>query len=389
MKRNVLILTNVSGFLDKFEKDNVKIMQNMGYTVHYAANMKEQNYEFDETEISKMGIMLHHIDIERSPYFLSHNTKAFSRLVKIVRQNNIKLIHCHTPVGGVLGRLVSIWCREQDIKVIYTAHGFHFYKGAPVRNNTLYYLVEKFFSRATDVLIVINDEDYKSAGKLWLKKGGQVYKIPGVGLDLEKFRPLSETMRRAKRKELNIKDDEFFIVSVGELNQNKNHQVVLQALAKMKREHHRIKIRYGICGSGFFKDKLPEWIRQLDLEDTVKMYGYQRNVVEIAGYADVSVFPSKREGLGMAALESLAMEVPVIASDNRGTREYMKHKKNGYVCRYDDVEGFIKGIEYVHGLNEKQREAMSVCCRETVCAFDKKYTNEIMERIYRDLEERM
>ncbi|MGL6197867.1 MAG: glycosyltransferase family 4 protein [Lachnospiraceae bacterium] len=388
MMREALVLANVGGFLEKFEKDNIMILKKLGYTVHYAANMEEQKYEFNEEEVSKLGIKLHHVDIERSPYVLSNYTKAFSQLVKILRQNDIKLIHCHTPVGGVFGRLASRWCWKQHIKVIYTAHGFHFYQGAPLRNNTLYYFVEKILALSTDVLIVINDEDYKKAKSLRLKKGGKVYKIPGVGLDLQKFKPLSQAERLAKRKELGIREDEFFLVSVGELNLNKNHQVVLRALAKMKRNQHRfIHIKYAICGSGFLADRMPRWIRRLHLEDTVNLYGYRKDVGELAGCADAMIFPSKREGLGMAALESLAMAVPVIASDNRGTREYMKHKKNGYLCSYDDVEGFISGIEFVHDLDEQQREKMKTYCRESVSAFDKKYVNEIMEHIYRELEE--
>ena len=371
--------------MGKFEKDNVKILRKMGYTVHYAANMEEQKYELDKEELSKLGIEFHHIEIERSPYVLSNYTKAFFQLVKIIRQNDIKLIHCHTPVGGVLGRLVSGWCWKKHIKVIYTAHGFHFYQGAPIKNNTLYYLVEKVLSHLTDVLIVINNEDFKNAKKLRLKKGGKVYKIPGIGLDLQKFKPLSQAERLAKRKELGISEGEFFLVSAGELNQNKNHLVVLRALAKMKR-NQQIHIKYAICGDGFLADKMPEWIKQRQLEDTVKLYGYQKNVRGIVGCADALIFPSKREGLGMAALEALAMEVPVIASDNRGTREYMKHKENGYICRYDDVEGFIRGIEFVHDLDEHKREELKACCRESVSAFDKKNANRIMEYIYRKLD---
>lgn len=358
--------------------------------MHYAANMEEQSYEFDAEEVAKLGIVLHHINIERSPYVFTHNTRAFLQLVKIVRQNDIKLVHCHTPVGGVLGRLVGIWCRKNNVKVIYTAHGFHFYQGAPLKNNTLYYIVEKFFARFTDVLIVINDEDYISAKGLRLRRGGRVCKIPGVGLDVEKFQPLTADERQAKRKELGIGEDEYFLVSVGELNENKNHMVVLRALSRMKQDKHRLNnIKYGICGSGFYKDNMPVWIKQLQLEDTVELFGYRHDVAEIVGCADAFIFPSIREGLGMAALEALAMGIPVIASDNRGTREYMQHKNNGYVCHCHDIDGFVKGIEYIHDLNEYDRERTRSCCRQSVRSFDKRRTNKIMERIYERLEEGM
>ena len=144
--KNILILTTVSGFLKKFEMENVKILQSMGYTVHYAANMNEQHYPFDERELEREGIRLHHIDIARSPYMLNYNVKAFGQLITVIKKNHICAIHCHTPVGGMLGRQMGWWFRRRQLQIIYTAHGFHFYKGAPFINNTIYYFVERFLA---------------------------------------------------------------------------------------------------------------------------------------------------------------------------------------------------------------------------------------------------
>lgn len=381
--KKILILTTVSGFLDKFEKDNVRILQELGYEVHYAANTYEQNYLFDENEIQNMGVHIHHIDIAKSPYKIEMNQRALKEVTELIEKEQICAIHCHTPVGGLLGRLAGRRCR---VKVIYTAHGFHFYKGAPFLDRCIYYLAERWLARFTDTLIVINEEDYKNAQKFHLKNQGKVYQIPGVGLDMKKFRPFSEAERGAGRRKLGI--EKFSLISVGELNQNKNQRIVLQALAKMREDGNDIShIHYGVCGDGFLRQQMEHWIQELHLGDIVTMYGYQDSVHEILGCADAMIFPSRREGLGMAALEALSMGIPVIASDNRGTREYMEHGKNGYVCAWDDVDGYIKGIQRMMALRPKERETMRQYCRQSVKRFEKSHTNRIMWEIYHRMDE--
>lgn len=282
-------------------------------------------------------------------------------------------------------RLQAETAGRHGVKVIYTAHGFHFYKGAPFPDRCIYYLAERWLAGFTDTLIVINEEDYKNAQKFHLKDQGSVYQIPGVGLDMEMFRPFTEEEREAGRRRLGV--EKFFLISVGELNQNKNQRIVLLTLAKMRLEGIDIShIRYGICGDGFYRQQMEGWIQELHLEDTVTMYGYQDPVQEILGCADAMIFPSRREGLGMAALEALAMGIPVIASDNRGTREYMEHGKNGYVCAWDDVDGYIKGIQKMMALSREEKETMRQYCRQSVKRFEKSHTNRIMREIYREMD---
>ena len=387
MNKNILILSTVSGFLKKFETDDVEILKELGYTVHYAANMREQHYLFDETALCKMGVEPHHIDIERSPYMIRKNKKAFKQLLDIIDTFQISVIHCHTPVGGVLGRLAGRYFQNRGIQVLYTAHGFHFYKGAPLLNNTVYYLVERLLARYTDVLITINQEDYDRAKKFRLKQGGRVYKIPGVGLDRVFFSPLFEEEKKKNREELGTQG-KFFFVTAGELNENKNQRLVLEALKEMKERGKDISnYLYGICGDGFFYNRIKSWIEELGLNENVKLYGYQMDVRKVVGSADCFVFPSKREGLGMAALEALSMGIPVIASDNRGTREYMKHKKNGYVCSSLDTGSFIQGLEYIENLEETEKAEMCVWCRESVRRFSTDKTRSQMESIYRGIED--
>lgn len=390
MVKNILILTTVSGFLSKFERGNVRILRGMGYTVHYAANMKEQHYIFDEKELQDMGVMTHHIDIARSPYMFRSNMKAFRQLIKIVRENNICAIHCHTPVGGVFGRLAGRFFVNRGICVLYTVHGFHFYDGAPLINRTIYYLAEKVLAHYTDMLIVINKEDYENGKKLHLRPGGRVYRIPGVGLDMEKFAPVTEKERKECRKKAGVSEKDFFIVSVGELNENKNQEIILKALKKMRDDGEDIThIKYGICGTGFYEERIHNQIEKLGLSNNVTMHGYCMNVPEILGGADVSVFPSVREGLGMAGIEAISMEIPLLASDNRGTREYVKTGVNGYFCEAKNVQSWVDAIKAMRDLPEQELCVMKKNCRKSIESFDKANTDRIMEEVYCNLDRRM
>ncbi|MCD7865910.1 MAG: glycosyltransferase family 4 protein [Clostridiales bacterium] len=388
--KKVLIIATVSGFLFQFEQENVRILQSLGYEVHYAANAETENYLFDSREIERLRIRMHPVPIPKSPMKLLAIRRALRMIISLIREEGISLIHCHTPVGGVLGRIAGRSCRDMNVRVIYTAHGFHFFEGAPVPGKWLYHMIEQKMAHDTDALVVINREDYQNALKFRLKKDGMVYRIPGVGLDTERFRPLTEEQCREARGKLNLSEEDFFLVFVGELNENKNPFVLLRALALLKNSDYAgRRIICGICGDGAAREKLTRQIAEMQLSDAVKMYGYCSPVAPVLGCADAMIFPSRREGLGMAALEALAMGIPVIAADNRGTREYMEHQKNGWVCEPDDVQGYADGIRFVEGLDTASREEMKRACRACVQRSSKDKTAEIMSRVYKVLDDKI
>lgn len=381
--KQILIITNQSGFLWKFELENVRILQSMGYRVHYASNRSEDGAYYDQRELDRIGVVYHEIDIARSPYMLKMNYRAFQQLKDIIEKERIDFIHCHTPVGGVLGRLVAV-SSKRKLKVIYTAHGFHFYKGAPLVNNLIYKAVEKLLAPLTDVLVVVNKEDFDSAQKLKLRKNGKVYQIPGVGIDLQTFVPIEKQEKAKQKQALGIEKTALFILSVGELCKNKNHVTVIRAIRKMKENHSfDRKIIYGICGDGFFLEETKQLVADLGLSKEVIFFGYQMDIREYYAAADVTIFPSIREGFGMAAVESLAMGVPVIAADNRGTREYMIDGKNGVVCKAMSLEGYIRGIETFLNMDEQKYDEISKFSVASVQKFSNRYSNAVMSEIYK------
>lgn len=377
--KHALIITTIGGFLPQFEMNDVKILQENGYTVHYASNFENPVYDIDVKKLQEMGLVLHHIDICKSPFCVIKNVGACLKLKKIIKKEQIRLIHCHNPMGGVVGRLAALFCGRQ-ICVIYTAHGFHFYKGAPKKNWLLYYTAERFLARFTDRLITINREDYENAKRFGLRSGGKVEYIPGVGVDIAKFRKIEE-MRSAKRRELAIPEDAFHVVSVGELNENKNHMAVIRAIARLGRND----IWYSICGSGPLEAHLREEIQSLGLQQRVRLLGYRTDVVKVLQSADCFAFPSKREGLGIAAIEALACEVPMIAADNRGTREYVRDGRNGIVCDANSEQDFADAIWRMKK-SEALRQHLAEGCRETAEHFSIEATDKIMRRIYGEVD---
>ncbi len=382
VERKVLFVATVGGFVTQFEMSNVSLLQEMGYEVHSAANFREPVYSVKEKELIDRGVILHQVDIEKSPYMWKQNRQALEQLCKIIKDEKISLLHCHTPVGGLLGRLAGILCREEKPQVIYTAHGFHFYKGAPLMNWLFYYSVERILAHHTDALVTINEEDYRRAGRFRLRKGGCVYKIPGEGLHREAFQPVTENRKKELRQQLGLDENVFFFLSVGELSGNKNHREIIRLMPDIKKRLSDRKILYGICGDGFYREELTELVDKMELQESVKFYGYQSNIADYLACADCFVFPSVREGLGMAALEAMSMGIPVIASDNRGTREYMKDGCNGYVCDVKNPKDFVDAFERICRMQPGERAAMqSEGCR-TAEKFDIRNAAVVMSRVY-------
>ena len=388
MARKALFIATVGGFVTQFEMNNVAILQRMGYEVHSAANFTDSVYCVKEQELKKAGVILHHIDIEKSPFMLRQNTKALSQIRRIIRQEGISLIHCHTPVGGLLGRIAGVTCPEAKPQIIYTAHGFHFYTGAPRFNWVFYYTVERLLARATDCLVTINEEDFDRAKKFHLRKDGRVFRIPGEGLHIENFTPVSREEKARLRKSLNIEPDDFFILSVGELSGNKNHRMIIDLIPRLMERIPDRKVCYGICGDGYFRSDIQRRLSAMNLLDNVHMFGYRKDIPRILACADCFLFPSVREGLGMAALEAMAMEIPVVAADNRGTREYMRPGVNGLVCDPHRPEDFLDALAVISRMPEEKLRRMGREGRKVAEMFRLEKTQPIMEEAYRFADQR-
>lgn len=371
-------MATVGGFVPQFELNDVKILREMGCKVHYAANFNYNVYKVTDELLAENEITGHNIAIAKSPFAIKANYRAYKELKSLIDSEHIEMVHCHTPVGGLLSRMAAAKSKSKP-KVIYTAHGFHFYKGSSVLNWCTYYIVERMLARKTDAIVTINEEDYMHACKFHLRKGGKVYKIPGVGLKLERFGS-KENRKISKKGEEPVKSKAFRLVTVAELNKNKNHQVVIEAIKKLNRDD----IYYEIYGSGPYEEYLKKLIAELHLDKYIQLKGYTPEPERVLREADCFVFPSIREGLGMAALEAMACGLPVIANDNRGTREYMRNGYNGIVCISGKSEEYAAAIARIAD-SPDEREKMGRNAIATAENFDIKHTEETMRLVYGNL----
>lgn len=345
--KKALLVTTVSGFIPQFEMNNVRILQNMGYEVHYASNYHMPSYGKDNHRLDGTGIVRHQVDFVRSPYSLQ-NITVFKQLKSIMEEERFHLVHCHTPMGGVMARLAA---RTTGTKpVIYTAHGFHFFKGASLINWMCYYPMEWWLSRYTNQQICINQEDYHRAKRL---RAQYVDYIPGVGIDLDRLHGAVLGDVEQKKRELGLPLEKRILLSAGELIKRKNHETVIRAIAKLQ-EH---SIIYVICGHGELEEYLHSLVHELEVEDQVYFLGYRSDILEIYQIADLYVFPSYQEGLPMALLEAMAEGLPVVCSDIRGSRDLMgedltahkdirwKRCPGGAIIRKaDDVNAYMEAI---------------------------------------------
>lgn len=320
-KKKVLMLASVASMIDQFNMPNIRLMLDMGYEVHVACNFREGNTcdgrrvgELQRT-LRRMRVVWHQWDCPRGIGSIRKCTRAYWQLWKLTGRHHYEWLHCHSPIGGVLARLAA---HRRGIRVAYTAHGFHFYQGAPLRNWLLYYPLEKLLAHWTDALITVNREDYRFAKKHL--KAKRIYHIPGIGLGLDKFaagKPPCGDEKNQFRRKYRIPEDALLLLSVGELNKGKNHRMVIDALAALRRQD----VYYMICGQGALRRKLKQHAGSLGVSSRIRMLGYQEEMPWIYQNADIFVFPSMREGMPVALMEAMAAGLPCVVSDIRGNRE--------------------------------------------------------------------
>lgn len=299
----VLYIATLSITINSFLVPHILILLEEGNQVDVACNADQPI----KHELIDNGVKVHHIPFSRSP-LSTENINAYKQLKKLITESDYDLVHCHTPNAAALTRLACRKLRKKGVRVFYTAHGFHFYKGAPLKNWLLYFPIEWLCAHWTDTLITINKEDYELAQNS-MKPKRAVY-VPGVGIDYKKF-TRTGVDRVDKRKELAIPENATLLLSVGELNKNKNHETVIRAIAGMD-------IYYIIAGDGEKKEYLEKVANNVGMEERVKLLGYRADVKELYEASDVFVFPSYREGLSVSLMEAMTKGLPVVCSRIRG-----------------------------------------------------------------------
>lgn len=352
MKKKVLFIATVADkHINTFHIPYLKSLKNDGYEVHVSA----------KNDLSPSNVKIDYCDTffdtpyNRNPISIK-NLIAYKQLIKILNENDYAFIHTHTPISSAIVRLIKVKNKFKKLKIIYTAHGFHFYKGSSLLNWLTYYPLEKFLSKFTDVLITINKEDFHLAKKNNFKSK-KIIKTDGIGVDLKKFHPVDFAVKQRLRDKLNLDCNDFLLIYPAELNTNKNQKVLIEAMELLNEKYVDIKLI--LLGTGNKEEHYKKLVDQRKLTDKIIIPGFVNNVSEYLNASDILVASSKREGLPINMIEAMACGLPVVASKNRGHNELVTNSRNGFLLDAIKAEEFAENIEYLY-LNKEQVKRISV-----------------------------
>ena len=368
--KKVLYVTTVSRTINAFLIPHINMLLDNGYEVHCACSIDKPV----DKELQRRGVKIFEVPFSRNPLGIG-NIKAFIKLEELQRINDYDIVHVHTPIAAIYGRLLKL--NFPSLRIIYTAHGYHFLKGGSKLGWILYYPIEKIMAKFTDVTININKEDYEiTKEKLKPKK---CYLLNGVGLDLDKYKKLSSKEIQEKRKEFGLKDKDFVVLMVAEINKNKNHIQLINAMDILKDKYPNIKV---LCiGDGTLKESLDKQIILRNLQNNIFMLGYRLDVNKLINISDIGILLSRREGLPRNIMEFMACGRKVIATDIRGCRDLICDETIGTLVNVDDYESTAKAIEKYYILNDKSFEVS-----EEIKKYDIENVNIELLKIYDDIE---
>ena len=374
MKKQALIVANLAGFAS-FLIVSMKILQEEGYEITYAANANKLEWSDTQKKLTAMGVRFVQIDFDSQNPLSSANRRAYRQLKGLFKESHFDLVHCHTPIAGLLTRIAARRQRRRGTLVIYTTHGFAFTSHSTKKQKLLYGTLEKFGSRFCDAIVTINREDYAAAKKMHCKK---VYYVNGVGVDTHRFQSV-EVDRGAYRAQIGISPDRIMILSVGELSTRKNHRIIIEAIALLP-DHERYV--FVICGNGI-NGGTGNALQALALEKGVdlRLMGFRNDIPEMMKASDIGAIPSIREGLGLAGVQSLAAGVPLVGSDVQGIRDYVENGRTGYLCDPFDAATFARAIPKLVA----ERDTMTEYCCETAAKFDLSVAKAQLKAIYKKL----
>ena len=336
--KKILYVTTIATSINAFLVPHIKYLIDEGYEVDVATNI---DVEINE-ELIKKGVRIFNIPFQRNPLSLK-NKDAYKDIQKLYQKEKYDIVHVHTPVASFVTRLALK--NEKNLKIVYTCHGFHFYKGGSPINWLLFYPLEKIAAKWTDTLVTINSEDYEIAKGFTLRNNGQVFELHGVGIEKDKY--VTENFDKSEyRKKLGLNDDDFVILVLAELNKNKNHIQLIKAMNLLKDKYPNIKAIF--AGTGPLEDDIKKKIKENRLEDKISLLGWRNDIKELINSSDLVGLFSKREGLGKCLLEAMICGKCVIATNTRGPRELIQQDINGFMFEIDDIKTTSTSIENIY-----------------------------------------
>ena len=350
MSKTILFCATVDYHFTAFHLPVIKWFKEHGWKVHIAASGN-----LDIPYVDKK----YNIRVHRSPFHIQ-NRSAYQDLTSILDREKYDIIHCHTPMGGLLTRLAARKVRKKGTQVIYTAHGFHFYKQAPFLNWLIFYPIEKWLANYTDCLITINDEDYGLL-KQHPFNAGRIEKINGVGVDIDKFSPIGHAEKIERRKNFGYSEDDYLLFYAAEFNQNKNQQFLIHSIPQLIKFIPNVKLL--LAGDGELLPDCRRLVQSLKVSEHVEFLGFRNDIDSLLPMCDVLVSASRREGLPVNVMEGMACGLPVIATRNRGHNELIHDHQNGWIVNQNDRHDLVEKLHTLY-LNPEMASVMGAYGRE-------------------------
>lgn len=372
--KKALLMAPMGSVHRRFNQANITALQALGYEVHLLANFEigegteKQNQEYVE-ECESKGIKTHSLPYQR--HSLLKNIKLVKATKELLKSEKFDLVHAHTETGGLIFRM-SVGAAKGS-KLFYTPHGMSFYKGSSLKSQLLYRPIEKWICKKMDGNLAINVEEYETI-LTWKKSSA--YLTHGIGLNVQRI----QTITRAREdilNELSIPQNATVVLSIGELDDNKNHVTVINALAELDCDN----VYYVICGVGYKETYLREEAEKKGIANRVILCGYRRDIPDVIHAADIFVFPSKHEGLPVSLMEAMAGGLPIICSDIRGNRDLIRDGENGYLFRPEDVDELKMKLQKLLFDKEQQKE-FQVKVQQEIIAYSQEKVVEELKGIY-------
>lgn len=346
-----LMTATVPSMIGQFNMENIKLLKEIGYEVDVACNFHDNTVWSQEkitllkNNLESLNVKCYQIDFERNGFKFFKHIQSYKQIKDLMNNRHYKLIHTHTPISSLITRLAfKRSVIYNSCKMIYTAHGFHFFKGNSPIKNFVFKSIEKYSAKYTDVLITINKEDYSAAKEFKLKAGGKVEYIPGIGIDIGKINSITGNKEKLC-KELHIPKYSILILSVGELSKRKNHELIIKSIPYLPDTCH-----YIICGQGYLKDSLIKLVHKLNVSDRVHFMGYRSDIIYIMKSCDIFIFPSLQEGLPVALMEAMASGLICISSNIRGNVDLIVNGHNGYLFKNSNevIETIYRSFQLIN-----------------------------------------